>query len=365
MLDKIIENYYLKQINLKSLYKIMIDLTERESLILESLIQQFVVTASPIGSRFLSKKIRTKLSPATIRNVLTDLDEKGLIAQPHTSAGRIPTDMGYRVFVNNLMRRISLSQPERDVIQKRLSSLSPDQDLILNRASRALSEVSKQLGVVLAPRFDQGVFSRLDIIHLSEKKLLVVISIKSGLVRTVTIELKADIKVEDLEDTARILNDRLHGLTLAEIRNSIGKRMDDPPEGDVGLINLFIESVDPLFQLEDVENVHFDGVHHVVGQPEFSNLGKAKQMLELVEDKRSLIVHVLNDFGIEDSLSIIIGTENNETLMKDLSLVSATYHVGSVTGVLGIIGPTRMQYARMVALVDYMAQSVSRLLGNG
>jgi heat-inducible transcriptional repressor len=343
----------------------MINLTERELLILESLIQQFVVTANPIGSRFLSKKIKTKLSPATIRNVLTDLDEKGLIVQPHTSAGRIPTDKGYRVFVNDIMRRTSLSQPEKEVIQKRLAALSPDQDLILTRASQALSEVSKQLGVVLSPRFEKGIFGRLDLIHLSEKKLLAVISIKSGLVRTVTIELKADISIEKLEDTARILNERLQGLTLAAIRESIDRRMDDVLEGDVGLINLFIESVDQLFQLNEVDSIHFDGVHHMVGQPEFSNLSRTQQMIELVEAKKNLIVHVLNDSGIEDSLSIIIGTENNEILMKDLSLVSATYHVGSVTGVLGIIGPTRMQYARMVALVDYMAQSVSRLLGNG
>lgn len=343
----------------------MINLTERESLILESLIQQFVVTANPIGSRFLSRKIKTKLSPATIRNVLTDLDEKGLIIQPHTSAGRVPTDKDYRVFVDDIMRRISLSQPEKEVIQKRLFALSPDPDLILIRASQALSEVSRQLGVVLSPRFEKGIFNRLDLIHLSEKKLLVVISINSGLVRTITIELKADILIEKMEETTRILNERLHGLTLAEIRDSIGKRMDDVVDGDVGLINLFIDSVDQLFHAEDLDQIRFDGVHHMVGQPEFSDMSRTQQMLELVEAKKNLIVHVLNDSGIDESLSIIIGTENSEILMKDLSLVSATYRVGSVTGVLGIIGPTRMQYARMVALVDYMAQSVSRLLGNG
>jgi len=342
----------------------MIQLTERESIILESLIYNFIKTATPIGSRFLSKKLSSKLSPATIRNVMLDLDEKGLISQPHTSAGRVPTDQGYRIFVNDLMRRISLSRPEKNAIEERLSCLSRDQDLILTKSAKVLSDISRQLGVVLAPRFEQGIFSRLELIHLAEKKILIVISIKSGLVRTITIELKSDISPSKLEETARVLNERLHGLTLAEIRDSIGKRLDDITEGDIGLIDLFIETVDTLFSLDDTDNVHLEGVHYVVGQPEFANLAKAQQILELIENKKNVIVHVLNDSGTLDSISIKIGGENQEKLMKEFSLVTSIYRVGNVTGVVGIMGPTRMQYAKMMALVDFVAGSLSKALGS-
>lgn len=343
----------------------MIELTDRENIILESLIQNFIFTATPIGSRLLSKKLKKRLSPATIRNVLFDLDEKGLISQPHTSAGRIPTDKGYRLFVNHLMSRASLTRPEKKAIQEKMLNLSCDQDLILTRSSQVLSQISKQLGVVLAPRFEQGVFSRLELIPLSEKRILVVISIKSGLVRTITIELKAEIPVSKMNDSARILNERLHGLTLAEIKNSIMKRMDDVPEGDVGLINLFIDTADKIFTLNEHEEVHVEGAHHIVGQPEFNDLQSTKNMLNLIENERNVIVHVLNTCNPDDSLSILIGRENQEELLKDFSLVSTTYRIGSISGVVGVIGPTRMNYAKMVALVDYMAQSVSRALGNG
>lgn len=341
----------------------MIDLTQRESLVLGTLVENFIQTAAPIGSRFLSKKIKQKLSPATIRNVMCDLAEKGLISQPHTSAGRIPTDEGYRVFVDILMRHITLTPPEKKAVQVKLASLSRDQDLILTRSSQVLSEISRQLGVVLAPKFEKGIFTKLELIHLAEKRILVVISIESGLVRTITIELKTEIPANKLEETARILNQRLHGLSLGEIRDSIGKRMDDVSEGDIGLINLFVETADTVFSLDEEDGVHVEGAHYMVGLPEFADVKRTQLMLDLIENKRNLIVHVLNDYRLEEYPLVLIGRENNEKLMRDYSLVTAKYKVGNISGVLGVIGPTRMQYAKMIALVEYVAQSVTSAFG--
>ncbi|MCK5739004.1 heat-inducible transcription repressor HrcA, partial [bacterium] len=333
----------------------MVDLSERESEILESLIKCFTANANPVGSRFLSKKMSTKLSPATIRNVMFDLEEKGLINQPHTSAGRVPTDMGYRVYVNSLMHQRYLTAPEKRAIEARFEFLNPNQNLIMARTSQVLSEISRQLGVVLAPRFEEGVFRRLELVRLSVTRLLVVISIESGLARTVSIELKSVTLEDEIEDTVRKLNERLSGLTLSEIRRSIGKRLDDLTHTDVGLINFFVDSVASLFTMDLTEEVHVDGMHQVVNLPEFSDMARTRQMLDLVENQKQLIMHVLNDSGQADAVSILIGNENDDRLLKELSLVSATYQVGGIAGVLGIIGPTRMQYAKMVALVDYVS----------
>lgn len=342
----------------------MVDLSERESEILESLIKCFTANANPVGSRFLSKKMTTKLSPATIRNVMFDLEEKGLINQPHTSAGRVPTDMGYRVYVNSLMQQRCLTAPEKRAIEARFEILNPNQNLIMARTSQVLSEISRQLGVVLAPRFEEGIFRRLELIRLSVTRLLVVISIESGLARTVSIELKSVIPEEQIDDTVRKLNERLSGLTLSEIRSSIGRRLDDLAHTDVGLINFFVDSVDSLFTMDLTEEVHVGGMHQVVSLPEFSDMSRTRQMLDLVENQKQLIMHVLNDSGQSDAVSILIGNENDDRLLKKLSLVSATYQVGGIAGVLGIIGPTRMQYAKMVALVDYVSQVVSKTLSS-
>lgn len=340
----------------------MVELTDRESLVLESLVKNFIITANPVGSRFLSKKIKKQLSPATIRNVLNDLEEKGFVDQPHTSAGRVPTDKGYRLFVNRFMKRKPLSDSEKKVIEDTFSCFSRDQDLILTRASQVLSEISRQLGIVLSPRFEKGIFKRIELIHLAERRILVIISIASGLVRTITIELNSEIPPNRLELTARILNERLAGLSLAEIRDTIGERMDNAPAGDIGLINLFVASADELFSINEEMSLHLDGAQYMIDLPEFSDIDKMKQMYNLIENKQQVIVHLLNAAGENDSISITIGNENNEKIFRDFSLVATTYRVGDITGVLGVIGPTRMHYAKMVTLVDYISTSISRIL---
>ncbi|KPL08420.1 hypothetical protein AMJ86_00515 [bacterium SM23_57] len=340
------------------------ELVPRECLILESVIQNFIETANPVGSRLIAKKLKMCLSPATVRNVLMDLEDKGLLYQPHVSAGRIPTDQGYRVFVDKLMKRVKLSSPEKKRIQENLDGIVQNVDVILIRASQVLGEISKQLGVVLAPRFFQGVCENIKLINMSENKILVVISIKSGLVRTIIMEIATSVSDERLEGTARFLNERLCGLTLREIKESIDQRLKDVGEGDIGLIKLIINSADDLFDFDEHQVFHFGGTHHIVGQPEFANQNRAMKILELIENKRNIIVHVLNEC-LTNSISIMIGGENNIESMKDFSVISSTYRLGDITGVLGILGPTRMQYAKMIALVDYMADSMSDLLNRG
>ncbi|MBN1352578.1 heat-inducible transcription repressor HrcA [candidate division KSB1 bacterium] len=337
------------------------ELTQRESAILESVVSNFIETANPIGSRIIAKRMKLNLSPATIRNVLMDLEEKHLVHQPHTSAGRIPTDSGYRIFVDKLMKSVRLSSPEKKRIQENLKGINQSIEQILTRASKVLGEISKQLGVVLAPRFYQGIVENLQLLEISEKRILVVISIESGPVRTIIMDVKVTIDSKKLEETTRILNERLNGLTLKQIKESIDLRLQDVNEGDVGLIKLISESADELFNFDDQPEYHIGGTYHIVAQPEFSRLDRVTKTLELIEKKQNIIIQLLNAKA-RDSLSITIGGENQDRLMKDFSIITSTYQVGEVNGILAILGPTRMHYARMIALLEYMAKSMSNLL---
>lgn len=336
-------------------------LTPREEKLFCCMVRSFILEAKPIGSRYLSKWGGIELSAATIRNVMADLEEKGLIAQPHTSAGRIPTDKGYRFYVDSLMLMDVLTKTEQEAIITDLVSDSKDIDAILENSSRALGNISSLLGVVLAPRFYQGVFEKMELVDISANKLLVVLKVKSGLVKTILMEISLDLRSDQLDETARILNERLSGLTLLEIKQSIDRRMQDLPEGDMGLVKLFVESADSVFNFSSDNHFHVCGTENIIKQPEFYDRERIRKILQLL-DQKEILVQVLNDQGAKEGVSIIIGEENREALMKSCSFITASYNLGDVTGTLGVIGPTRMDYEKVSALVNYISQMLPEVI---
>ena len=336
-------------------------LSNRERTILNSLVVNFVNNASPIGSKLLAKEYNNRLSPATIRNVLISLEKKGLLTQPHTSSGRIPTDLGYRYYVNGLMKIAKLTQSEKQKIDKDLRQVSnKNVEAILDKACNSLSDISNQLGIVLSPIFDQGIFEKLELIRLGERKLLVVVSVSSGFVKKIMIELNYRISENKIVETERILNERLSGLTLRKIRNSIKKRMHDISYGDKNIIEKVTNSANKIF-IVDGDNVHFKGASNIIIQPEFSDSEHLIKILELIDNQKTLI-HLFKSSTKEDEkICITIGKEHKETLFENLSLISTNYKIGDITGSLGIIGPTRMKYEKMSVLVDYMAKGLNNL----
>ncbi len=336
-------------------------LTQREGFILKSLVINFVNCATPIGSNFLSKANENRLSSATIRNIMMDLEEKGLVAQPHTSAGRIPTDLGYRYYVNDLMMMEKLTRSEKQQIEQDLkNAANEDIEAILEKSSEVLSKISNQLGVVLSPRFYQGKFEKLELVNVSENKLLVVITITSGLVKTIIMEIKYDIPNNKLEETARILNERLSGLTLRQIRNTFDRRLSNIGYGDESLISQFSNSVDKIFLIDD-EHVHLKGAHNIFLQPEFANQDNISKILELV-DNQKILIRILNDSSVNDEkISIAIGQENKDDLIMNCSLITAAYKIGNISGTIGVLGPTRMKYEKVISLVDHIANEISNL----
>lgn len=335
-------------------------LTQRESFLLKSLVVNFVNCATPIGSRFLSTANKNRISPATIRNVMMDLEEKGLVTQPHVSAGRIPTDLGYRYYVNDIMMLERLTKFEKLQIDNDLKNVSnEDVELILEKSCEVLSKISNQLGIILSPRFYQGKFEKLELVKVSENKLMIIITITSGLVKTIVMEIKYKMDDHKLEETSRILNERLSGLTLRQIRDTFKDRFSDISYQDDNLLSQISESVNKIFTIDD-ENIHLRGTQNIVSQPEFADPEKIARILELI-DNQKILIRIFNDSNKEDEkISITIGQENKDELINNCSLVTATYTIGEVTGTVGIIGPTRMKYEKVTSLVDYIAKEISK-----
>lgn len=341
----------------------MIELNDRERLILKLVIEDFIDSVFPISSRALCKKHDLGLSPATVRNVMLDLEEKGLLAQPHVSAGRIPTDLGYRLYVNDLMSVDPLSRSERRSVLEKLKKVSLDIDQILERASKILGEISNQLGIVLLPRFYEGVFDKLELVPINSNRTLLVVNIQSGLVKTIMLELDFEISRDTLEATSRILNERLHGLYLSEIKNSIDDRLKNVREGHPNLIQYFKSSAEEVFDFEDWEDYYFGGTRNILRQPEFTQVAQFDNLMELLENKHNMIQFLEHRYD-KKPLRISIGQENAEPKLNSCSVISSDYQIGKVRGVVGIIGPTRMDYGRMVSIVKYMSHAITNTITN-
>ena len=338
-------------------------LSNREREILRAVVQHFVLTAAPVGSRQLSRKQGLDLSPATIRNVMADLEEMGLLCHPHTSAGRVPSDLGYRLYVDDLMESRQLSSEEREAIERELEGASQDLDELMAVTARVLSSASKLLSIVMVPALDDAVLERIELVRLSEHRLLVVISLESGPAKTIMVEVEHALGVEQLQVTAQALNSRLTGLTLHQVRAQIGERVAQMPSVHAGLVRFFVDSAERLFSFADREEVMIGGRAEVLAQPEFSDPQSMRGIIELIEDK-DIIVHLLQSQTAE-AINISIGRENSDLRAKDLSVLTSSYHAATRAGKVGVIGPKRMDYSKLKSLVEFTAQMINRRLEGG
>ncbi|MGB2868376.1 MAG: heat-inducible transcriptional repressor HrcA [Bacteroidota bacterium] len=337
-------------------------LSDREQSVLKHVVHNYIQTAVPVGSRYISKHFESQLSSASIRNVMSDLEGLGYLSHPHTSAGRIPTDLGYRFYVDYLMAVQELSAEAKSEIQQQLDGTADPADL-LRETSKLLGKISNQLSVVTSPHFSSGVFEKLELISVSSSKILVIISIRSGLVRTIMLEVKTEVKRETLDQIARLLNERLSGLTLQQIRDTFFDRIRDVKDEKSGFVRLFIDSVELLFaDTSEKEKIHIGGTKNIIGQPEFVDPNNFRSVIEMIENE-DVIVHLLEKHDeLDKDFVITIGKENDDTNAQDYSVVTATYNIKGVSGRVGIIGPTRMNYSRLVPLVDHVAKTIVKML---
>ncbi len=338
------------------------ELSEREKAILRYVIHQYILTASPVGSRNISRKYDVGLSPATIRNIMADLEELGYLDHPHTSAGRVPTDKGYRFYVDSLMPKPRLAKREKELIKRSLENNFETPDKALKVASDVLSAVTNQLACVTYPKFENAMLDKIQLVKLSTKRLLVVITIKSGLVRTITLELDSSVENDKLESVQRFLNERLSGLTFREIRKTIPKRLKTKANKSYEpIVRLFLDASDKIFtSMPTEEKAFIAGVSRVVHQPEFADHAKMESIIELIENK-DVIVHFIDEtFSEKKKLAIAIGGETNEKRFEEYSLIVKKYRLGEINGALGIIGPKRMEYSKTVAAIEFIAETLSK-----
>ncbi len=347
------------------------DLSERERQVLSIIIQAYVMNAAPVGSRYIAKNYNLGLSDATIRNVMADLEDEGYISQPHTSAGRIPTDKGYRYYVDLIMRVQRIDEEEKERIDRNFMLLNydpKDSADVLQAAAKVLGSISQQLSVVISPRLSNAVFERLDMVLLSSSRIMVVLSIQSLFVRTIVMELNLEVSRQQIENVIGLLNQRLSGLTLSEIRNSISWRLADCDK-DRALLNMIVRSASNLFDDSPVlERLYIAGAEHIVNQPEFDQPQKVRDLVCMIEDKNRMAELLEKDGGITPvmssglDVSISIGRENTASTAEDFTVVTTPYYVGNTIGRLGVLGPKRMDYERVVRLVNYMADRLSHSL---
>jgi heat-inducible transcriptional repressor len=335
-------------------------LSNREKTILRCIIEDFIYTANPIGSRHISKKTDINLSPATIRNVMSDLEDMNFLTHNHTSSGRVPTDKGYRYFVNELIDIEPLRQDEKDILKTQVHEIDFSADEIYKEVSKILGRLSKEISVVSQPYLSEGVFEKLELINLSSTKLLVVVSIQSGLVRTLLFDIESEISRDKVERVTRILNEKLGGLTLKEVRKTFMERIGDLTHESKGIIKVFIDSIDKIFQDEkEGMTLYFGGKTEILSQPEFDDTENYKNIIELTDEK-GVVVHVLNNLPADEKgISISIGSENADDKLKNYSIVSTSYTAGDVKGKIALIGPKRMDYSKMISMLNYTSQIIT------
>lgn len=341
-------------------------LTDRERQVLAAVIRSYVETAEPAGSRTVSKRFGLGVSPATVRNTMSDLEEKGFLFHPHTSAGRIPTDKAYRVFVDELMREAPVDHVAQQRLQSEISQGTATLESILRRAAQSLGVLSQELGVALGPRLDDTVLSRIELVRLSTERLMVVLSLRGGAVRTIFIEVAGTIGDDALAEVQAVLNERLAGLRFTEIRSSLGSRMRDigATSDARDLLNIFLQEGDQLFDVpvpSDDDAVVLGQASVLAEQPEFADAEQMRSLIALTET-RTRLATVLRARKPASGVQISIGAEHGTALPGGLTVVTAEYSVGALSGVIGVIGPTRMPYEKVISLVSHTSSLITDLL---
>jgi heat-inducible transcriptional repressor len=332
-------------------------LDDRSKLLLKALVERYIADGQPVGSRTLSKASGLELSPATIRNVMSDLEELGLIVSPHTSAGRIPTARGYRLFVDTMLT----VQPG----QYQSHSLAPDQpQKVISNAANLLSNLSQFVGVVIAPRRTSA-FRHIEFLRLSEKRLLVIIVSPDGDVQNRVIYTEVDYSPSQLTEAANFLNSNYMGLEIEQVRARLQGEVDSLRGEIASLMQAAVHASSEAISESQQDEVIISGERNLLSVSDFSSdMGHLRRAFELFEQKAQLM-RLLDVTGQAEGVRIFIGGESQVVPFEDLSIVSSPYEVdGKVVGTLGVIGPTRMAYDRMIQIVDITSKLVSNALSH-
>ncbi len=336
------------------------ELDSRARDVLREIIMQHVATGEAISSRSLAKSGRFRLSPASLRNVMADLEDHGYLQQPHTSAGRVPTDRGYRFFIDHIMRSRSLTLHEREVIDDQVRHANEIEE-VLQLTSRLLSKMSDQVGVVFMPTLLQFTVRSMDFISVAENKIMCILVGTNGVVVNKVIESRHSFSREELEKISRYITSEFSGMTLDAIRRRLIRLTEEERAPNDQMlqktISLGIEAVNDVAPVE--HELYVEGTTSMLMKPDYVDAASLRKTMLALQERQKLI-ELLNSCLTEDGLQILIGSETDFTQVHNFSLVARRYGSHAPLGMVGIIGPMRMEYARMAPLVDYLSRALSR-----
>lgn len=341
-------------------------LDKRKIKILKAIISSYIDNAEAVGSRTISKKYELGVSPATIRNEMSDLEEMGFLIQPHASAGRIPTDKAYRYYVDDLWKKVQSSNNAnlyhlRGIIEEK----SNEMDSVFKNSVRILSQFTKYTSFIVAPQLKQAIIKRIQLVPVTERKVLLVLILNSDIVKQVMINLNSPIPLEQLDKISSSLTEKLSGHKLGDIdsieNNIIRELYHIRESSDDSLFELLPYLLEQIGKLEDFD-IYADGITNILNLPEYNDVVKAREFISFVEDKNSLAK--LFQITGENDLDISIGHENQYNELRDCSLITATYKInGKLIGKIGVIGPTRMDYNKVISTVKSMSEAMNEIIG--
>ena len=334
------------------------DLTERKLKILQAIVGDFIYSAEPVGSRTISRKYDMGVSAATIRNEMSDLEDMGFLTHPHTSAGRIPSDKAYRLYVNSLMKKYELPESEKQAIEKEVMENMTELDKTIRHASNLLSRLTNLTSFAMTPNQDENKLKYVNILPVDDKTVVLMIVAESGKVTNTAVRLKSQYDPKTLELLSKVLTHNYRGRSLSSILTlDIIKDL----ESDIVSMGKVAENIIPSFisTLENMLDVdlYIDGLENIFSIPEYNDINKAKVFMNMVSRKQELTRLLMNR---ESGVIVTIGNENDDDIMKDCSLITATYCVdGHCVGKLGVVGPTRMKYDEVTSVVEFLTQNLN------
>ncbi len=336
--------------------------TNRAEMILSAIIDSYIEEGTPIGSKKLASNDKFNLSPATIRNVMSDLEDLGFIASPHTSSGRIPTPKGYRFFIDSLLQLQPLDQDEYVSIENTVSTLtSSNKDLALN-VSSTLSNITHLAGIVTVPRKKNNILKEIDFIPLSDQRILAIIVINQKEVENKILQMKRDYTREELKESANYLNQNYSGKSLEFIKEDLLNQLKETSDLAKTLMNNIIDIADDVLNTEENDDYFVTGESHLMDHDELSDIKRLKALFNAFSEKQELL-NILDKSLTTSNIQIFIGEESGYKIFDNCTLITAPYtnEEGSI-GVLGVIGPTRMEYQRVIPIVDVTAKLLSKSL---
>jgi heat-inducible transcriptional repressor len=336
-------------------------LDERKKQILKVVTDDYIASAEPVGSRTIARRYDLGLSPATIRNEMADLEESGYLEQPHTSAGRIPSERGYRYYVDALMSLQKLTDNDIEQIHGELDQYHQEIESVIHQTSKILVQMTKYPSIVLSPQYQTAIFRHIQLIKLAANTILVLIVTDTGYVENKVIELQGDVSTEELDQISALLNQKLRGINLKDLRPTLLNEIRSDLVFHNQLFNEAIKLLVKSITNKTNERVLVDGATKILEQPEFADIQKFKPLLNVLEEEERIYKLLSN--GANRGAQVKIGHENEDHGIQDCSVVTASYEIaGRTVGVIGVLGPTRMEYAKVLPVVEHTAAILSELL---